>query len=56
MKVKTVKKFRDKHTGEIYNVGDTFECTEERYNEILETGTFVVKVATRARRKKADTE
>ena len=56
MKVKTVKKFRDKHTGEVHNVGDMFECTEDRYNEILETGEFVTKVATRARRKKADTE
>lgn len=45
MKVKVIRKFTDKHTGELYNKGDLLEITEERYNEILSVGEFVFKIA-----------
>lgn len=41
MLVKVVKEFRDIHTGEIHEVGDMLEITEERYGEILHVGDFV---------------
>lgn len=54
MKAKVKQRFRDKETGEVREVGSTFECTDDRYNEILTVGDFVEKVKTRRTRKKAD--
>lgn len=34
MKVKVLEMFKDKHTGDIYNVGDTLELTKERVEEL----------------------
>ena len=45
MKVKVIQKFTDKYTGVIYNKGDLLEITEERYNEIMGVGDFVLKIA-----------
>lgn len=41
MKVKVLVKFIDKHTGGIHRVGEEFDCTPERYEEILSKGNFV---------------
>lgn len=48
MKVKVVRKFRDKYTGEHYEKGNVLEITEERYNEIMSVGNFVYKIAQNA--------
>ncbi len=45
MKVKVIRKFRDRYTGAIYNKGDLLEITEERYKEILNVGNLVFKIA-----------
>jgi hypothetical protein len=37
MKVKVVKKFRDKYTKKIHEVGEEIEVTKERYEEINST-------------------
>lgn len=44
MKVKTIVKFRDLKAGTLRRVGDEFECSEERLEEILKVGQFVEKV------------
>lgn len=56
MKVKTLKRFRDAHTGDIHEVGDEFDVTQDRLDEILAVGNFVKKVAARRRKtaEKAD--
>lgn len=41
MKVEVIKKFKDKHTGEIHKKGKILELTPERVGEILEVGKFV---------------
>ncbi len=35
MKVKVLKKFRDKNTGEMYDPGQIIEVTKKRHDEIL---------------------
>lgn len=35
MKVKVLKKFKDKHNGKVYKVGDVITVSKERYAEIL---------------------
>lgn len=47
MKVKTLKPFHDKKEGVTRKPGDTFDVSEERYNEINSTkvGTLVEAVA-----------
>lgn len=42
MKVKTLKRFKDKNTGAIHEVGDVFVVNKNRYEEILKAGKFVV--------------
>lgn len=37
MKAKVLERFRDKNTGELYEVGATINVTEERFAEINET-------------------
>ena len=41
MKVKVLVKFIDRHTGVIHRAGEEFDCTPERYEEILSRGNFV---------------
>ena len=41
MKAKVLKKFIDKHTGKVHNVGDTITISKERYAEILSVGKLV---------------
>lgn len=45
MKVKVMRKFRDRHTGVIHQRGEVLEITESRYNEIMSVGNFVFKFA-----------
>lgn len=49
MKAKVLKKFRDKHTGEIHNPGDVIKISKKRYEEIMTVGNYVEEV-------KAETE
>lgn len=37
MKVRILKRFKDKHTGEIYASGEEVDFSEERAQEILES-------------------
>lgn len=57
MKVKVLKGFKDKHTGEIYKAGATIEVSKERFEEILTVDKLVEEIAEQkktARRKKAE--
>ena len=45
MKAEVLIKFKDKHTGEIRNIGDEFTCTKKRFAEILAAGEYVKEVA-----------
>ncbi len=46
MRVKVLKKFRDKHTGRIYRANDVIEVTEERFAEINKADkTLIVEFA-----------
>ena len=51
MWVKVINPFRDKYTGEIYNVGDKLNLKQERIDEILSVGPFVKKEAKAASKK-----
>lgn len=44
MKVKVLKRFRDKHSNEIHKVGDILDITKKRYNEILKVDKLIEKV------------
>ena len=41
MKVKTIKRFKDKHTGKVHKVGDVFTVNKDRFAEIIKSGKFV---------------
>ena len=43
MKVKVLKKFRDKHTGEYYKEGKILLITEARFKEITEKDATLVE-------------
>lgn len=45
MKVKVLKKFRDKYTKKIYKVDSVIEITKERFEEILKVDKLVEVVA-----------
>lgn len=44
MKIKVLKKFKDKVTGEIRKIGDVFECSKERLEEIQRTDKSLVEM------------
>ena len=44
MKAKVVRRFRDKHTGEIYEQGQYIEVTAERAEEILAVAPLIIPV------------
>lgn len=54
MKVKVLKKFRDKHTGEIYKRGDTITISKKRFAEILTVAPLVEEVKESTDEPKAD--
>ena len=41
MKVKVIRKFKDKHTGKTHHKGDVLEITKERFQEIKQVGDLV---------------
>lgn len=41
MKVKVLKKFKDKYNGKVYKVDDVITVSKERYAEILTVGKLV---------------
>lgn len=43
MKVKVMKRFRDKHTREIYKEGKVLNISKERFDEICKTDNGLVK-------------
>lgn len=45
MKVKVIRRFRDKYTKAVYMKGDVLDITEERYAEIMSVGNFVFPIA-----------
>lgn len=45
MKVKVLKKFRDKRNGKIYKTGSTIDVTKERYEEIINTDASLIEMA-----------
>lgn len=44
MKYQVIKPFRDKNTGEIYEVGTILELTKKRANEILKVDKFIEEI------------
>ena len=44
MKVITIERFRDLKEGVVREIGDTFEVSKKRYEEILKVGKFVEEV------------
>ena len=44
MEVKVINKFRDKHTGEMYKVGDVLKMTKKRLTEIEKVSKDLVAV------------
>lgn len=44
MKVKVIRGFRDKYTGERYKRGRVLDITEERYTEIMQVGKLVFRI------------
>lgn len=59
MNARVTKRFKDKETGEIRKVGEVFECTKARFDEIRAVGDLVEEVELpkkRTTRKKAETK
>ena len=44
MKVITIERFSDLKEGVVREIGDTFEVSKKRYEEILKVGEFVEEV------------
>lgn len=44
VKVRTLVRFIDKHTGETHEIGDEFTATKKRIAEIKKVGPFVEEV------------
>lgn len=44
MKAKVLKRFKDKHTGEIYEKDQVITVTKKRFAEILKTDVLVEEV------------
>ena len=55
MKAKVLKRFKDKHTGELHQKGTTITVSKERYEEILRVGPFVEAVKTGKTKEKKET-
>lgn len=53
MKVKVLKKFIDlSENNKLRNIGDVFEVTKERFDEIKKHGKYIVEVKTKTEPKK----
>lgn len=44
MKAKVLKRFKDKHNGKVYEVGDIITISKKRFAEILEVDVLVEEV------------
>lgn len=55
MKAKVLKRFKDKHTGELHQKGTTITVSKERLEEILTVGPFVEAVKTGKTKEKKET-
>lgn len=44
MKAKVLKRFKDKHNGKVYEVGDVITISKKRFAEILEVDELVEEV------------
>lgn len=44
MKARVLKRFKDKHSGRIYQEGETITISKERFNEILKVARLVEEV------------
>ena len=44
MKYQVIRPFRDKNTGEIYEVGTILELTKKRANEILKADKYIEEI------------
>ena len=44
MKAKVLKRFKDKHSGKIYEPGEIITISKKRFNEILEVDVLVEEV------------
>lgn len=51
MKAKVLRKFKDKHTNEVYSVGDVITISKARFEEILTVAPLVEEVKTKAKAK-----
>jgi len=47
MRAKVLAKFKDKHNGKIYAVGDMITISKERYEEIQSVGNLVEEIKTK---------
>lgn len=55
MKVKTIKRFRDLKEKKVREVGDEFEVTQKRFDEIQKVGNFVVDMEEKQTGEEKDT-
>ena len=55
MKAKVLKRFKDKHTGELHQKGTTITVSKERFDEILSVGPFVEAIKTGKTKEKKET-
>lgn len=44
MRVKTLKRFKDKHSGKVHKENEIFTVSKERYEETLKVGKLVEEV------------
>ena len=44
MKAKVLKRFKDKYSGKVYNVGQVLTISRERFNEILAVAPLVEEI------------
>lgn len=54
MKVKVLKKFKDKYSGKMYDVGDTLYINKGRFAEILKVAPLVEEVKETKKAKNAE--
>lgn len=55
MKAKVLKRFKDKHTGELHLKGSTITVSKERFEEIQTVGPFVEAVKIGKTKEKKET-
>ena len=56
MKVKVVKSFIDKTNNQVRAINEEFNCTDERYAEIIKAGNYVEPVTKKSVKEEKDEE